>query len=374
MEMHRFLRVAQILCLTTVFDGPRAIAAETPPTQVAAAADRNAKPAPNSEGGPKQASTGADTPEEALKAFLTAMVNGDPAAIRRAALPNPELPLLWQGNKLTPAQKVLALSLADPSSFRRLKVGDKVHVPGYPDIVLDQTRVNADHQEIVSWSAPLPYSLVKVDGRWKVDASFLVAARSAAAAARERNAAAQRPNWTADAKLLERLGQQTVVGGLSFRPPIDFQEFNLPIPNGQSSAWCSVQGPDGSWATLSVGVIPVGDDTNHSLSSLLDLIVALHEKRHGKDWNRSKAEIGRIDNLVCARARWSGTCLVGAKGLVGRRMKGIVYVIAFGNNFVQVMTQDVVPAAEQSLPVCEASVLTLRRTPESAKGRANSSP
>jgi hypothetical protein len=301
------------------------------------------------------------TPESVLKDFLTALEKIDAPGIRRTAAPDPELSLLWQGQPLNVVEKGMLKAASGPSPFRRLKVGDQA-----PDVgerqILDATRINATHQEIKIGDCPALVRLIQIDSVWKVDASALIAVRSAVAVAHEREIAGARPNWTADAKLLDQLAPETVVDGLSFRPPAAFQPFQLQTPH-PSSAWCSEQRKDGSWATFTVLVNPAGEDTNHSLGLFLDLTLEPHKKWH-KDWNRSPVEFGRIDNFPCARARWSGTCTAAAKGLHGRRMRGVVYVVACGSKFVQIAMQDVVPEDDKSLPLCEASALTLQRVPD----------
>jgi hypothetical protein len=307
----------------------------------------------------KPAPTATNTPEEALKDFLTAMIENDQAGIQRTALPNPELSLLWQGDKLTPAQKAIAKAGMNPSTFRRLKVGDVVQVPRGPKIVMDEKRINERTQHIVLPDGPLPFMLVKVGNSWKVDASPIIAGRIAAAAVNERHAAAARPKWVAETKLQDQLAADTVIEGLKFRPPAGYRPVNIPIPAGQSSGWIGKRHQDGSFPSIIVIVVAAGADQNRSLSSLLELALPQIQKQYTKNWNQSPVELGRIDNLVGARVRWSGAASVGRKQYIGRKMQGVVYLIAFGRKFVQVMIQEVADD-DKTVALCEASALTLR--------------
>jgi hypothetical protein len=300
-----------------------------------------------------------NTPEEALNNFLTAMVENDQAGIRRTALPNPELSLLWRGEKLTPAQKAIAKASMDPSKFRRLKIGDVVQVPHGPKIVMDEKRINERTQHIVLPDGPLPFLLVKVDNTWKVDASPLIVGRLAAAAVSERNAAKSRPNWVAETKWLERLATETAIDGLKFRPPAEYGPVKIAVPSGQSSGWLGKRRQDGTFASIIVIVVAAGADQNRPLSSLLDLALPQIQKQYEKDWKQSPVELGRIDGLAGARVRWSGAPTEGRKEYIGRKMHGVVYLLSYGSKFVQIMIQDVADD-DAPLALCEASALTLR--------------
>jgi hypothetical protein len=352
MTMYFLLTLGQLVCVLGNFDPPTDSPAQRPPARTVT----GLQPTPGEDG---------RTMEDVLQEFLTAMIEGDQTVLRRITLPNPELSLLWRGEKLTAAQKATTKAGVSSSSFRRLKVGDAVQTSG-KKVVLDLDRINVGRQEIVVGNDPLPFVLVKDDYVWKVDASAIIAARGAAAAARERKTANSRPNWTADPKLIDQLGQETVVGGLAFRPPTAFEPGKYRSPLGPSSNWVSDERKDGSWASIIVSVGPADDDANHSLLVLVDALVAV-QKSHAKDWSQDPPELGRIDDLVCARVRWSGTLTSARKELLGRRARGTVYIIAFGSKFVVVMLTDVMPDAEKSLPLCEASIQTLRRIPQTGK-------
>ncbi|HEV8000710.1 MAG TPA: hypothetical protein VGP63_12575 [Planctomycetaceae bacterium] len=308
----------------------------------------------------KPAATGTNTPEEALKDFLAAMIENDQAGIQRTALPNPELSLLWHSDKLTPAQKAIARAEINPSSFRRLKVGDRVKLPGGQKIVFDKNWINDRRQAISVSDGPLPFILVKVKDEWRVDATPLIAGRLAAAAVGERHTAAGRPNWVPDAKLLNQLGDETTIDGLKIRIPAGFRPVKTEVP-GHSSAWVGTKRPDGTFPEIVIYVVPASDYGNRPLTSRLEFTLPELQKEYGKDWSQSAVELGRIDDLVCARARWSGTGTAGPKELVGKKMQGAIYLMEHGDMLVEVMIRDQWAEGKNSFPLCEASVLTLRR-------------
>jgi hypothetical protein len=309
----------------------------------------------------KPAATGTNTPEETLKDFLTAMIENDQAGIQRTALPNPELSLLWHSDKLTPAQKAIARAEINPSSFRRLKVGDRVKLPGGQKIVFDKNWINDRRQAISVSDGPLPFILVKVKDEWRVDATPLIAGRLAAAAVGERHTAAGRPNWVPDAKWLNQLGDETTIDGLKIRIPSGFRPVKTQVPAGHSSAWVGTKRQDGTFPEIVIYVVPASDYGNRPLTSRLEFTLPELQKEYGKDWSQSAVELGRIDDLVCARARWSGTGTAGPKELVGKKMQGAIYLMEHGDMLVEVMIRDQWAEGKNSFPLREASVLTLRR-------------
>jgi hypothetical protein len=69
--------------------------------------------------------------------------------------------------------------------IKRLKIGDKVDLPGGRTMTVDESRVNENRLLLQMERDPLPWTLVKRKGAWKVDPSPVIAARKAAAAFRD---------------------------------------------------------------------------------------------------------------------------------------------------------------------------------------------
>ena len=120
-----------------------------------------------------------------MRNFLLAMLEGDEQELRKWSLPHKDLDLLLGGQR--PPQEVLKQikQAFETTPIKRLKVGDKVELPGGRTIAVDKSRVNENRQLLQMERDPLPWTLVKKKGAWKVDPSPVIAARKAAAAARQ---------------------------------------------------------------------------------------------------------------------------------------------------------------------------------------------
>jgi hypothetical protein len=171
MTMGLLFVISQLFGVLLNFDPPKQ--AESPPAQ-----------SPSKT--PEDKAAGARTPEQTIKALFVAMIDEDQDAIRRLTVPNPDLALLWQGDKLTPAQRAMAIAELDSWHFRRHKVGDEVPLPGGRKLVVNAKHVNDRHLMISVTDSPLPFLLAKTGEDWKVDARPIIAARKAAAAAGQR--------------------------------------------------------------------------------------------------------------------------------------------------------------------------------------------
>jgi hypothetical protein len=167
--------------------------------------------------------------------------------------------------------------------------------------------------------------------------------------------------WKADPKLLDLLAEETTLEGLRFRPPIGYQPFNVPLRSGHASGWIGSKRKDGAPASIVVSVIPGKVDNEVALSLILDGSLTPYKHRHAKDWTRSDPKRGKIADLACLRSHWSGTCTEGQPQLIGKPVRGIVFVGAYGDKVVQVLIKGAVPEDETSLPLCEASALTLHK-------------
>lgn len=174
----RLLAIATLLALTAPLDPcglshPSADAQEGPtgaPTQA------QPEPFPN-------------TPEGSYKSFFVAMAIGDEPALRAVALPVEGFEWLLMGQRV-PADQVAALRKAvlEQMVVRPLKVGESVRMPEGPTYEVKPDDVSDDRAMVIQDTAPLPIRCRKVDGRWKVDPTPIIAARKAAEAARQRSA------------------------------------------------------------------------------------------------------------------------------------------------------------------------------------------
>lgn len=345
------LALAPLVGLLADVDPPQGAAPPTTPAQSATKPDASH-------------TTAARTPEDVLKAFMLALFDGDQEAIRRTALPSPDLAVLWQADKLTVGQKAIAVAQINSSRPRRLKVGETVKLPGGKKLVIDANRVNDRTLMIDAFEAPVPFILVKAGDEWKVDASPIIAARKAAAMTRQRRASAGGDNWKVDPKLLDRLGDDTTVEGFKFRPPAGYHQIKVVLRSGQASGWMGARRANGTAASIVVNVIPGKADNEQALGKILDRSLGPYKRRYAKDWTRSPADRGKLAGQASVRATWSGTCTEGPKELLGKAMQGIVYVAASGDKLVQVLIKSEASEAQTTLPLCEASARTLQKVSE----------
>jgi hypothetical protein len=160
-------------------------APEPPPKAAKPPAEASAKEEPRA---PDAEATDAPAdPETALREFLGSMITQDEDAIREAVLHDEDLDWLLKGPK-PPADQMdeIRKSLAEVP-IRVLKAGDEFEVPGRGKTTVKPDDVSEDRAMIVMGGGP-PLRLQKVDGRWRVDARPIIAARKAAAKAARKKA------------------------------------------------------------------------------------------------------------------------------------------------------------------------------------------
>jgi len=136
--------------------------------------------------GKAKAGVAAATPEQALRTFLLAMVTKDEPTLRAVTLPTEDFDWLLRGQAL-PADRVeefKAQMARQP--IRALKPGDEFTLPGNRKVKVRPEEVTAERAVLVPQGAPIPNRLQKVDGRWRVDATPIIAGRKAAEAARKK--------------------------------------------------------------------------------------------------------------------------------------------------------------------------------------------
>jgi hypothetical protein len=304
-----------------------------------------------------------DSPENATRQFMLAMLAGDEAAVRRWSMPHPEIKVLL----MSPAPPEVVASAREQIGqmpLSRLKVGDVVNIPGGKPMTLDESHVNENRQQLMPPDAPLPFILVRSEGQWKVDPSPLIAARKVAAALTE---ARKSPAWSIDEALLAQLGEEQPVDNYAIRLPPGYAPLNQPAP-----------GPIRAFAFE----MPLRDDRTAADFALIlqtltgeqagaksfeehfnEVVEAVKRKRD--DWSPAPPETGQIDGRPFLRLHWTGTGRpVARKALDGRKMQGFIYFSIVGQNAIIMLAQDVEPEAENTLPLLEAAALTLQKKPE----------
>lgn len=141
---------------------------------------------------PKAAATEvkAATPEEAMRSFMAAMICQEEEALRELTLPNEEFEWLLRGDA---APKEVHQQIKDRIAEMPVEVfkeGDEIMLPGGRKQKVKAEEVGEDRAVVMPEGAPIPTRLRKVEGRWRVDATPIIAGRKAADAARKKAAGA----------------------------------------------------------------------------------------------------------------------------------------------------------------------------------------
>ena len=171
-----------ILVLSTALQDPQ------PKPQ--APADREAKKEKSS--GKAKADVAAATPEQALRSFFIAVATKDEATLRAVTLPTEELELLLNGQALPTEQVEEFKAMMARQPIRAMAPGDEMILPGKRKMTVQPDEVTAERVVLLPEGSPVPSRVRKVEGRWRVDATPLIAARKAADAARKKAAEAAR--------------------------------------------------------------------------------------------------------------------------------------------------------------------------------------
>jgi hypothetical protein len=123
-----------------------------------------------------------DGPEATLIEFLVAVMACDKARVTRVIVPTNDASILWQGQPA--AAQAMAEMKKAVAAVRRLQPGETVNLPGGRKLLLDKSHVNANRQQLTLPGNPIPFTLIRQDGQWKVDPRPMIAGRKAAAKAR----------------------------------------------------------------------------------------------------------------------------------------------------------------------------------------------
>jgi hypothetical protein len=130
-----------------------------------------------------------DSPEGAVRSLLLAISLHDGERIREFAMPDAGLDWLRKGDADLGKPAVALQRSYAALPIRRLQAGDEVRLPGGRVVTVTPAEVAEGHAVIWPEKFPVPFRCHRVAGRWRVDASGLIAARKAAAAVAERDAA-----------------------------------------------------------------------------------------------------------------------------------------------------------------------------------------
>ena len=119
-----------------------------------------------------------------VRAFLVGAMTLEVEAVKRHALPHPELTLLGEGTRPPPAVRRQMREVIGRAVFRFLKEGDRVRLPGGGTLVVSGSAVVPGRRlvrPVIGGDAmPVPLAVIRTDAGWKVDATPIIAARKAA--------------------------------------------------------------------------------------------------------------------------------------------------------------------------------------------------
>ncbi len=142
-----------------------------------------------------------NTPIGAVQNFIFAMATGDETALLAVTQPLPKGEVEWllKGEHV-PADQVADFhkAVAEEMKFRIGKPGEKFTLGRGRVLEIKPEEFTPDRTVILHEAAPLPTRVRRIEGRWKVDATPIIAGRKAADAVRKRNAEkAKRPTQAA---------------------------------------------------------------------------------------------------------------------------------------------------------------------------------
>ncbi|MEZ6061101.1 MAG: hypothetical protein R3C19_12115 [Planctomycetaceae bacterium] len=297
-----------------------------------------------------------DSPAGVVRRFLLAMAKRDLTELEEVALPDADLSLLVKNDAVSDAQ----LEEIGAIQFSFLHLGDEVAVPtskGPESVVMDKNRINENRQQLTYKGNPIPFDVVRTEGRWKVNPRPLIAARKAAAAILEL------PDWSVDESETTSLAQPFKLVGYQFQPPAGFRFIKSGKPEDQVnvSYWAGKIREDKSYPLLLVSILTTPDDgaqytIDRAIKETLDTYVKGHEAA-----SSTPTERGVINGSQFVRATWEGVVPAGAQnGMAGRRMHAIVYITIQGQQIIQIVCLDAAPHHPEALEQAHLAASTFR--------------
>lgn len=167
------------------------------------------------------------------------------------------------------------------------------------------------------------------------------------------------PQWSPSQTLLKKLGGVVRVEGYTLQPPAGY---TLVVPDSgvsegvSSYIWVGPGRKDGTHPILMLNFLvpPIAQPQNLTLNQIANsLLVEIKAAR--RDWTQTPAEAGMVQGMKFVRIGWKGT-----DRKEKRKMQGWMLVAHEGDTFFELSSQDVVPAAQASLPIAEASARTFK--------------
>ena len=125
----------------------------------------------------------AATPEQAMRSFIVAMMTKDEATLRAVTLPTDDFDWLLQGSAIPKDQTKEFKAQIARMPIRVLKPGEEITLPGNRKVTIKPEEVTADRAMLLPQGTPFPVSCRKINGRWNIDATPIIAGIEALAPA-----------------------------------------------------------------------------------------------------------------------------------------------------------------------------------------------
>lgn len=119
------------------------------------------------------------SPDGALRAFLVSLVSGNAAALRQLTMPVGDKDFAYLVNQAPPAPRERDALVARIAGLpvRAVRQGEVLALPGGKKLTVTKDDVGDDRLLLLMPNGPLPYLVLRVKGRWYVDASSIIAGR-----------------------------------------------------------------------------------------------------------------------------------------------------------------------------------------------------
>ena len=162
---------------------------------------------------------------------------------------------------------------------------------------------------------------------------------------------------------LQALGEPYRMSRFEIRPPATFR-FIKYNPKTKSYIWVGPVRANGTYAQFFINIIdtPI-PETSDTLAQALGVVLGAL-KRDWETWSQTPVEHGEVNGLPCVRCSCGGIVPSDLPaGLAGQERRGVIYLMASGNQSVQILFQDVVPDHAEWLKQANSAALTLRALP-----------
>jgi hypothetical protein len=115
------------------------------------------------------------TPEQAIRTFIIAMALKDAATLRAVTLPTDDLDSLLQGQTIPAEHHAQIKAQVAAMPVRVLKAGEEITLAGDRKFTAKPEDVTPDRAVVMPEGVSFPAHCRKVEGRWRVDVSPIIA-------------------------------------------------------------------------------------------------------------------------------------------------------------------------------------------------------